>query len=104
MRGHQIPQHVEVRLGSAAKVDAVEVPVQIQRHMAILTRGRPDGSRQTRCMYDVADGKWSTLAPMPTPRHAGAVATVGNTVYCIGGANRPTREGPLAAVEALDFR
>jgi serine/threonine-protein kinase PknK len=24
-------------------------------------------------------------------------------VYCIGGANRPTHEGPVATVEALDF-
>jgi len=55
-------------------------------------------------MYDIADGKWSRLAPMPTPRHAEVVAAVGNTVYCIGGANRPTHEGPIATVEALDFR
>ncbi|OBF05431.1 protein kinase [Mycobacterium sp. ACS4054] len=54
-------------------------------------------------MYDIADAKWSTLAPMPTARHAEVVATVGNTVYCIGGANRPTHEGPIATVEALDF-
>ena len=54
-------------------------------------------------MYDIADGKWSTLAPMPTPRHAEVVAAVGNTVYVIGGANRPTHEGPIATVEALDF-
>lgn len=55
-------------------------------------------------MYDIADGKWTTLAAMPTPRHAEVVATVGNTVYCIGGANRPTHEGPVATIEALDFR
>lgn len=55
-------------------------------------------------MYEIADGKWTTLAPMPTARHAEVVATVGNTVYCIGGANRPTHEGPIATVEALDFR
>lgn len=54
-------------------------------------------------MYDIAEGKWSTLPPMPTSRHAEVVATVGNTVYCIGGANRPTHEGPIATVEALDF-
>ncbi|OCB33390.1 protein kinase [Mycobacterium malmoense] len=54
-------------------------------------------------MYDIADAKWSTLPPMPTARHAEVVATVGNTVYCIGGANRPTHEGPIATVEALDF-
>ena len=54
-------------------------------------------------MYDIADGKWSTLAPIGTPRHGEVVAAVGNTVYCIGGANRPTHEGPIANVEALDF-
>jgi N-acetylneuraminic acid mutarotase len=54
-------------------------------------------------MYDIAGGKWSTLAPLPTPRHGEVVATVGNTVYCIGGADRPTHEGPTATVEALDF-
>jgi serine/threonine-protein kinase PknK len=54
-------------------------------------------------MYDIAEGKWSTLAPLPTARHAEVVATVGNTVYAIGGANRPSHEGPVATVEALDF-
>jgi N-acetylneuraminic acid mutarotase len=54
-------------------------------------------------MYDIADGKWATLAPIGTPRHGEVVAVVGNTVYCIGGANRPTHEGPIANVEALDF-
>ncbi len=54
-------------------------------------------------MYDIADGTWSTLPSMPTARHGEVVATVGNTVYCIGGANRPTHEGPVATVEALDF-
>jgi serine/threonine-protein kinase PknK len=39
-----------------------------------------------------------------TPRHAEVVATVGNMVYAIGGANRPTHEGPIAMVEALDFK
>ena len=54
-------------------------------------------------MYDIAEDKWITLPPMPTARHAEAVAAVGNTVYCIGGANRPTHEGAIATVEALDF-
>jgi hypothetical protein len=54
-------------------------------------------------MFDIADGKWSTIASVPTPRHAAAVAAVGNTVYCITGANRPTHEGAVATVEALDF-
>jgi serine/threonine protein kinase/N-acetylneuraminic acid mutarotase len=54
-------------------------------------------------MFDIADGKWTTLASVPTPRHAAVVAAVGNTVYCIDGANRPTHEGAVATIEALDF-
>jgi hypothetical protein len=54
-------------------------------------------------MYDIADGKWTTLAPIKTPVHGEAVAAVGSTVYVIGGADRPTHEGPVATVEALDF-
>jgi N-acetylneuraminic acid mutarotase len=54
-------------------------------------------------MYDIANGKWTTVAPINTPVHGQVVAAVGNTLYCIGGADRPTHEGPVAIVEALDF-
>jgi len=54
-------------------------------------------------MFDIANGKWTTVASIPTPRHATVVAAVGNTVYCIDGANRPTHEGAVATIEALDF-
>ncbi|ORB28010.1 serine/threonine-protein kinase [Mycolicibacterium parafortuitum] len=54
-------------------------------------------------MYDVGIRKWSTQAPLNTPVHGQAVAAVGSTVYVIGGADRPTHEGPVATVEALDF-
>ncbi|WP_460359329.1 DUF1668 domain-containing protein [Mycobacterium sp. ZZG] len=54
-------------------------------------------------MYDIANRRWSTQAPVNTPVHGQAVAAVGSTVYCIGGADRPTHEGPVATVEALDF-
>lgn len=54
-------------------------------------------------MYDIANRKWSTQAPINTPVHGQAVAAVGSTVYRIGGADRPTHEGPVATVEALDF-
>ena len=53
--------------------------------------------------YDIADGKWRALAPMPTPRHAEIIAAVGNSIFAIGGANRPTHEGPVATIEVLDF-
>ncbi|SEH65188.1 Serine/threonine protein kinase [Mycolicibacterium rutilum] len=54
-------------------------------------------------MYDIATGKWRTAAPINTPVHGQVVAAVGSAVYCIGGADRPTHEGAVATVEALDF-
>jgi serine/threonine protein kinase/N-acetylneuraminic acid mutarotase len=54
-------------------------------------------------MYDITNKKWSTQAPINTPVHGQAVAAVGSTLYCIGGADRPSHEGPVATVEALDF-
>ena len=55
-------------------------------------------------MYDISSGKWTTLAPINTPVHGQVVAAAGSTLYCIGGADRPTHEGPVATVEALDFK
>ena len=54
-------------------------------------------------MYDISSGKWTMVAPLGTPRHGQVVAAVGSTLYCIGGADRPSHEGPVATVEALDF-
>ncbi|HEV7851735.1 MAG TPA: kelch repeat-containing protein, partial [Mycobacterium sp.] len=54
-------------------------------------------------MYDIATRKWATLAPINTPVHGEVVAAAGSTVYCIGGADRPTHESAVATVEALDF-
>jgi hypothetical protein len=54
-------------------------------------------------MYDTASGKWSTLTPIGTPRHGEVVAAVDSAVYVIGGADRPSHEGPIATAEALDF-
>jgi serine/threonine protein kinase/N-acetylneuraminic acid mutarotase len=55
-------------------------------------------------MYDTASGKWSTLTPLGTPRHGEVVAAVDSAVYVIGGAGRPSHEGAIATVEALDFK
>lgn len=54
-------------------------------------------------VYDIAEQAWTSVKPMPTARHAQAVAAVGETVYSIGGANRPAHEGAVATIEALDF-
>ncbi|MEO3757969.1 kelch repeat-containing protein [Mycobacterium sp. B14F4] len=54
-------------------------------------------------MYDISTRKWTTVAPINTPVHGQVVAAVGSTLYCIGGADRPTHEGAVATVEALDF-
>jgi hypothetical protein len=71
-------------------------------------RGRRWARNRRRC------STWSRCTTSPTgsgPRwppcrrtSPEVVATVANTVYCIGGANRPTHEGPIATVEALDFK
>ncbi|WP_156665634.1 kelch repeat-containing protein, partial [Rhodococcus phenolicus] len=52
---------------------------------------------------DLATGMWTELAPMDTARHGLVVATVGNTVYAIDGAQRPTHAQSTALAEALDF-
>jgi N-acetylneuraminic acid mutarotase len=54
-------------------------------------------------MYDIGTGKWSAQAPLNIPVHGNVVAAVGSTLYCIGGADRPSHEGAVATVEALDF-
>ncbi|MCP9271713.1 serine/threonine-protein kinase [Mycolicibacterium arenosum] len=55
-------------------------------------------------MYDITGVKWTSLAPLATPVHGQVVAAVGDTLYVIGGADRPTHEGAVATVQALDFR
>ena len=54
-------------------------------------------------MYDIANGKWTHGGADQYSGHGQVVAAVGSTLYCIGGADRPTHEGPVATVEALDF-
>jgi serine/threonine protein kinase/N-acetylneuraminic acid mutarotase len=89
----------------------VDMPTPRGSYGAIFIEGRivavggeePTQVLATAEMYDIAEAQWISLPPMPTARHGEVVATVGNTVYCIGGANRPTHEGPVATVEALDF-
>lgn len=54
-------------------------------------------------MYDIVTRTWTTLAPITTPVHGEVVAAVGSTLWCIGGADRPTHEGAVATVAALDF-
>ena len=55
-------------------------------------------------MYDIANQQWTSQAPIGTPRHGQVVTAVDSAIYCIGGADRPSHEGPVATVEALDFR
>jgi serine/threonine protein kinase len=75
----------------------------IDRRIVAVGGEEPTRVLATVEMYDIATKKWSTLAPINTPVHGEAVAAVGSTLYCIGGADRPTHEGPVATVEALDF-
>ena len=55
-------------------------------------------------MYDIANRQVVARRRRSTLRcTARRSPAVGSTVYCIGGADRPTHEGPVATVEALDF-
>ncbi len=54
--------------------------------------------------YNLKTGKWSSLPPLPTPRHGMAVAAVQSSLYAIGGALAPTHAQPTATAEALDLR
>jgi serine/threonine protein kinase/N-acetylneuraminic acid mutarotase len=88
-----------------------DMPTARGSYGAALVDGRivaVGGEEPTRVLptveiYDIGTGKWSTVAPINTPVHGQVVAAVGSTVYCIGGADRPTHEGPVATIEALDF-
>jgi non-specific serine/threonine protein kinase len=53
--------------------------------------------------YDVDTGMWTTLAPLATPRHGMAFEVMGNSIYAVGGAQKPTHAESTAKAEALDF-
>ena len=58
-----------------------------------MTRGRlvvaggedPTGAFANVEVYDVAKGKWSTLPPLPSPRHGLAVEKVGPVLVALVG-------------------
>ena len=85
MSGHQTLQGVKARLGGAAEADPVEVPVQVQGHMAILARVRPDRLRQPSLTH---------------ARAAPGAAVAGDRLVVAG---QPDKQ-LVAQAEALDFR
>jgi len=54
--------------------------------------------------YNLASKTWSTLAPLPDPRHGMAVAVVGNTIYAMDGASLPLHNGSTRTLQYLTFR
>jgi non-specific serine/threonine protein kinase len=54
--------------------------------------------------FDLRTRRWSTLAPMRTPRHGMAVVAVGDTLYALDGARAPAHAESTSTAEALDFR
>jgi hypothetical protein len=60
-------------------------------------------------ILDPITGNWNPAAPLLTPRHSPAVATVGGAVYVLGGGLTASNDSlanptvPLAAVEAATF-
>lgn len=57
--------------------------------------------------FELVDGTWKELRPMPTPRAGAAAVVVGNDVYVIGGSTSPHDSGSLpgsGVVEIFDTR
>src|SRR5512147_2409116 len=48
----------------------------------------------------IGQGTWASKAPMPTPRLLAAAASIGETVYAVGGGNYSC--GTYSTVEAYD--
>ena len=53
-------------------------------------------------VYDPANNTWSTVAPMPTPRHGFGVGVVSGVLYTIGGYSFNTCNCLVGTVEAYD--
>jgi hypothetical protein len=52
-------------------------------------------------LYAFADGAWSRLTTMPTPRHGHGFVVAGSSLYAVGGAARPSADGTLASVDVF---
>ncbi len=64
--------------------------------------GYGSGGWLTSCLlYNPENNTWKDLPPMPTPRADHATAAVGNSLFVIGGINKPN-QGGLQVVEFLD--
>jgi hypothetical protein len=64
--------------------------------------GYPSGGWLTSCLlYDPEKNTWKDLPSMSTPRADHATAAVGNSLFVIGGINKPN-QGGLKVVEFLD--
>ena len=53
--------------------------------------------------FDVESERWSQLPPLPAPRHGLAVATLGDSLYAIGGAAAAGHVQATDTVSVLDF-
>ena len=53
--------------------------------------------------FDPESGEWVKLVDMPTPRGSYGATFIDGRVVVVGGANRPSHEGGISTVEALDF-
>ena len=52
-------------------------------------------------VYDPTTDSWTTMAPMPTPRHGTGAATVGDTIYIPGGGLTVGGSAPSSMNEAF---
>ena len=52
--------------------------------------------------YDPAKDAWAAMPPMPTPRHGLGGITIGNTIWLVGGAKKPSGSDTSDVVESFE--
>jgi tripartite motif-containing protein 71 len=53
--------------------------------------GRDDTDTDTVLRFDITEGTWNSVAPMPEPRHAMAACAVGSDIFVFGGSYQYVR-------------
>ena len=53
--------------------------------------------------FDIGKQRWSKFPDLRTPRHGVGVTSLGNTVYVLGGAQKPGHLNSAKTAEALDL-
>ena len=65
------------------------VGAPIGRFVVVFGGEAPEGTFDEAEAFDTVERRWTSLPPMPTPRHGLAAATMGDRIFVIGGGEIP---------------